>query len=39
MPELERFGVVDAVGADHVFETLDAAIAAFHALPAPPDAQ
>jgi high affinity sulfate transporter 1 len=37
MPELQRFGVVDAVGADHVFETLDDAIAAFHALPPSPD--
>ncbi len=37
MPELERFGVVDAVGADHVFETLDDAVAAFHALPPSPD--
>ena len=30
MPELERFGVIDAIGADHVFASLDDAIAAFH---------
>jgi SulP family sulfate permease len=30
LPELERFGVVDAIGADHVFGSLDAAVAAFH---------
>ena len=29
MPELERFGVVDAIGADHIFESLDDAITAF----------
>lgn len=28
-PELERFGLVDAIGADHVFPTLAEAIAAF----------
>ncbi len=31
MPELERFGVVDAIGAEHVFESLDEAVTAFHA--------
>ena len=30
MPELERFGVVEAIGVDHVFSSLDEAIAAFH---------
>jgi MFS superfamily sulfate permease-like transporter len=30
MPELERFGVIDAIGVDHVFVSLDDAIAAFH---------
>ncbi|HUW04564.1 MAG TPA: SulP family inorganic anion transporter [Acidimicrobiales bacterium] len=28
--ELDRFGVLDAIGAEHVFESLDDAIAAFH---------
>ena len=31
MPELERFGVIDAVGDDHVFASLDDAVAAFRA--------
>ena len=31
MPELERFGVVDAIGAEHVFASVHEAIAAFHA--------
>jgi MFS superfamily sulfate permease-like transporter len=35
MPELERFGIVDAIGADHIFVTVDDAIAAFHAADAP----
>lgn len=30
LPELERFGVIDAIGADHVFVSLDDAITAFH---------
>jgi hypothetical protein len=30
MPELERFGVVDAIGAEHVFQSLDDAIAGLH---------
>lgn len=30
MPELERFGVLDALGEEHVFDSLDDAIAAFH---------
>ena len=34
MPELERFGVIDAIGADHVFASLDDAIAAFDAADA-----
>jgi MFS superfamily sulfate permease-like transporter len=28
--ELERFGVLDAIGTEHVFDSLDDAIAAFH---------
>ncbi|MGE5210243.1 MAG: SulP family inorganic anion transporter [Acidobacteriota bacterium] len=35
MPELERFGIVDAIGADHIFVTGYEAIAAFHAAEAP----
>lgn len=31
LPMLERFGVVDAIGVDHVFGSLDDALAAFHA--------
>jgi MFS superfamily sulfate permease-like transporter len=34
MPELERFGVVDAIGAEHVFATVEDAITAFHAAEA-----
>jgi sulfate permease, SulP family len=34
-PELDRFGLTDAVGADHIFETADEAIEAFRAT-APP---
>jgi MFS superfamily sulfate permease-like transporter len=30
LPELERFGVVDAIGEEHVFVSLDDALAAFH---------
>ena len=33
MPELERFGVLDAIGDEHVFASVDEAIAAFHAVP------
>ena len=39
MPELERFGVLDAIGAEHVFESLDDAIIAFHASQPSPDGQ
>jgi high affinity sulfate transporter 1 len=35
LPELERFGVVEAIGADHVFGSLDEAIAAFRAAESP----
>lgn len=28
-PELDRFGVTAAIGADHIYDTLDEAIAAF----------
>jgi MFS superfamily sulfate permease-like transporter len=35
MPELERFGIVDAIGADHIFVTGYEAIAAFRASEAP----
>jgi SulP family sulfate permease len=31
MSELEQFGVLDEVGSEHVFDSLDDAIAAFHA--------
>ena len=34
MPELERFGVVDAIGVGHVFASVDDAIAAFTHTPA-----
>jgi high affinity sulfate transporter 1 len=37
LPELERFGVVDAIGEDHVFVSLDDAIAAFHSVEATGD--
>jgi MFS superfamily sulfate permease-like transporter len=37
LPELERFGVVDAIGEDHVFVSLDDAIAAFHRVEATGD--
>ena len=35
MPELERFGVVDAIGVDHVFGSLEDAIVAFRASASP----
>jgi MFS superfamily sulfate permease-like transporter len=35
LPELERFGIVEAIGADHVFASLDDAIAAFHGAEPP----
>lgn len=31
LPELDRFGLTDAIGSDHVYATLDEAIAAFRA--------
>jgi high affinity sulfate transporter 1 len=35
LPELERFGIVEAIGAHHVFASLDDAIAAFHSAEPP----
>jgi high affinity sulfate transporter 1 len=35
LPELERFGVVDAIGAEHVFDSLDGALAAFRSTESP----
>jgi MFS superfamily sulfate permease-like transporter len=37
LPELERFGVVDAIGEEHVFVSLDDALAAFHRVEATGD--
>lgn len=39
MPELERFGIIDAIGVEHVFRSVDDAITAFRATDSPiPDA-
>jgi MFS superfamily sulfate permease-like transporter len=35
MPELERFGIIDAIGAEHVFRSVDDAITAFRATDSP----